>query len=163
MDNKFAAVCGLYCGACTWFIATTEDPTRLKRLSIEMHFSEKESKCFGCKSDKRLPYCENCKIFACASERGIDFCCECSDFPCTDLKKFHASMPHRLELLSNLERIRSIGYANWLKEVRSKYTCPKCQTINSTYDLKCRKCGEEPCCSFVAKHKQTIEQYLNKK
>ena len=31
---------------------------------------------------------------------------------------------------------------------------------NSTYDLKCRKCGEEPSCNYVAKHKQVIEQYL---
>ena len=32
LDKKLAAVCGLYCEACSWFIATTEDPERLKRL-----------------------------------------------------------------------------------------------------------------------------------
>lgn len=163
MDNKFAAVCGLYCGACTWFIATTEDPTRLKRLSIEMHFSEEESKCFGCRSDKRLPYCENCKIFTCATERGIDFCSECSDYPCGKLKEFQAAMPHRIELWDNLERIKSLGYQKWLKEIQKNYICPSCQTINSTYDLKCRKCGHEPSCNFVSKHRHVIEQYLKNK
>jgi len=37
-DKKFAAVCGLYCEACSWFIATTEDPERLKRMAAQLHF-----------------------------------------------------------------------------------------------------------------------------
>jgi len=163
MDKKIAAVCGLYCEACTWFIATTEDPDKLKRLAMEMHFSEEESKCYGCRSNKRLPYCGNCKIFACATNRNIDFCSECPDFPCIDLKEFQSAMPHRIELWGNLERIKVIGYQKWLKEIRENYTCPNCQTINSTYDLKCRKCGEEPSCKYVAKHKQAIEQYFKNK
>jgi len=50
-DKKFAAVCGLYCEACSWFIATNEDRERLKRLASQLHFSEEESKCYGCRSD----------------------------------------------------------------------------------------------------------------
>jgi hypothetical protein len=69
-------------------------------------------------------------------------------------------MPHRIELWANLERINSVGYKQWLKEIRKNYTCRRCETLNSTYDLKCRKCGEEPSCSYVAKHRQEIEQYL---
>ena len=159
-EKKLAAVCGLYCEACSWLIATTEDPDRLKRLAAEAHFTEEESKCYGCRSNKRLPYCEKCKMAACAAERGIDFCSECQEYPCDDLKTFQSAMPHRIELWANLERIKSIGYKQWLKEIRENYTCPKCQTINSTYDLKCRKCGEKPSCNYVAKHKQAIEQYL---
>jgi Protein of unknown function (DUF3795) len=159
-DKKLAAVCGLYCEACSWFIATTEDPERLKRLAALLHFSKEESKCYGCRSDKRLPSCEKCKMFACAAERGIDFCCHCEEYPCEDLRKFQSAMPHRIELWANLERIKSIGYKQWLKEIRENYACPRCQTINSTYDLKCRRCGEAPSCSYVAKHKQEIEQFL---
>ncbi|MFZ1982087.1 MAG: hypothetical protein WAU61_12325 [Smithella sp.] len=29
-DKKLAAVCGLYCEACPWFIAATEDPEMFK-------------------------------------------------------------------------------------------------------------------------------------
>ncbi len=36
-DKKVAAVCGLYCEACSWFIATTEDPERLKRLAARFN------------------------------------------------------------------------------------------------------------------------------
>lgn len=32
-DKTLAAVCGLYCEACTLFIATKEDPARLKGLA----------------------------------------------------------------------------------------------------------------------------------
>ena len=160
LDKKLAAVCGLYCEACSWFIATIEDPERLKRLAAQLHYSEEESKCYGCRSDKRLSYCEKCKMFACAAERGIDFCGQCDEYPCDDLKQFQAAMPHRIELWVNLERIKSVGYKQWLKEIRENYACPHCQIINSAYDLKCRKCGKEPSCSYVAKHKHEIEQYL---
>jgi hypothetical protein len=159
-DKKSAAVCGLYCEACSWFIASTEDPERLKRLAAQSHYSEAEIKCYGCRSDKRLPYCEKCRMSACASEKGIDFCGECEKYPCADLRQFQSAMPHRIELWVNLERIKSVGYKQWLKETRENYVCPRCRTINSAYDLKCRKCGEEPSCNYVAKHKQAIEQYL---
>ena len=160
-DKKLAAVCGLYCEACSWFIATTEDPERLKRMAAQMHFSVEESRCYGCRSDKRLSYCEKCKMSACAARKGINFCSECEEYPCDDLKAFQSAMPHRIELWDNLERIRSAGYKQWLKEIRGNYTCPRCHTINSTYDLKCRKCGEEPSCDYVARHRQEIERFMN--
>jgi len=160
LDKKFAAVCGLYCEACTIFIATNEDPARLKTLAALFQLSEEELKCGGCRSDKRTPYCENCKMFACATERGIDFCVECTEYPCNELKQFQSEAPHRLELWEDLEQIRAIGHERWLNEVNKKYSCPYCQSINSAYDLKCRKCGREPSCRYVAKHRSAIEPFL---
>ena len=159
-DKTLAAVCGLYCEACSWFIATTEEPERLKRLAAQLHFSEEGSKCYGCRSDKRLPYCEKCRMSACAAKRGIDFCSQCEEYPCDDLKQFQSAMPHRIELWENLEQIKSVGYKQWLKEIRENYTCPRCQTINSTYDLKCRKCGKDPSCRYVSRHKKKIERFM---
>ena len=159
-DKKMAAVCGLYCEGCLWFISTTEAPERLKKLAARLNWSEEESKCYGCRSGKRLPYCGKCKMSACAADRGIDFCSECEAYPCHDLKQFQSEMPHRIELWDNLERIKCVGYKQWLREIRGHYTCPRCGTINSTYDLKCRKCDEEPSCNYVDKHRQEIEQYL---
>jgi hypothetical protein len=159
-DKKLAAVCGLYCEACTIFIATNEDPARLKALAALFQVSEEALKCGGCRSDKRTPYCEQCKMFACAAERGLDFCIECTEYPCNELKQFQSEAPHRLELWEDLERIKAIGYKQWLNEVGKKYTCSHCQSINSAYDLKCRKCGQEPSCGYVAKHKQSIEPFL---
>lgn len=159
-DMKFAAVCGLYCKACRWFIAAREDPERLKILAAEFGFSEEEARCSGCRSEKRIPYCESCKFFACAAGRGIDFCGECDEYPCGDLAAFQAERPHRIELWTNLARIRDAGCGQWLEEIRNHYTCPRCGTVNSAYDLECRKCGEEPSCAYVAEHRQAVEQYL---
>ena len=159
-DKKMAAVCGLYCEACTWFIATTEDPGRLKKLAAQRNWSEEESRCHGCRSGKRIPYCGECKMSSCAAERGIDFCGACEEYPCDHLKQFQSARPHRIELWGNLERIESVGYKQWLKEMRQYYTCPRCQTINSTYDIQCRKCGNEPSCGYVAKHRREIEQFF---
>jgi len=100
---------------------------------------------------------------ACAKERGIDFCSECKDYPCEDLKQFQAAMPHRVELWGNLERIKTAGYKQWLREMRQNYACPHCQSINSAYDLKCRHCNSEPSCPYVAKHQQEIERYLKER
>ena len=96
---------------------------------------------------------------SCAAERKIDFCSECEEYPCDELKEFQSAMPHRMELWSNLERIKSIGHKQWLEEIRGNYTCPQCQIVNSAYDLKCRKCGREPSCDYVARHRKVIEQY----
>jgi hypothetical protein len=159
-DKKLAAVCGLYCEACTLYIATTEDPERLKGFSERFQLSEEAMRCYGCRSGDRGPYCQTCKMFTCAADRGIDFCVECEDYPCQDLKQFQSEMPHRRELWQDLERIKTVGYEDWLKEIRENYTCSQCQTINSAYDLKCRKCGEEPSCNYVAMHKEAIEQVL---
>ncbi|MCX5813348.1 MAG: DUF3795 domain-containing protein [Proteobacteria bacterium] len=55
LDKKLAAVCGLYCEACTFFIATKEDPARLKGLATRFQISEEAVKCYGCRSTKRVP------------------------------------------------------------------------------------------------------------
>jgi hypothetical protein len=160
LDKNMAGVCGLYCEACSWFIAATENPARLKRLAAQQGWSEQDGRCYGCRSAKRLPYCGQCKMSACAAQRGIDFCSECEAYPCDDLRQFQAAMPHRIELWANLARIKSVGYQQWLEEMKGNYSCPRCKTLNSAYDLKCRKCGEEPSCHYVAKHRHVIEQYV---
>ena len=163
LDKNLAAICGLYCEACSLFIATTEDPVRLKGLAKRFELSEETIKCYGCRSDKRGPYCQTCKMSACAADRGIDFCVQCTEYPCEELKQFQSAMPHRIELWDDLERIKTVGYEEWLKEKRAHYRCPQCGTLNSTYDSKCRKCGQEPSCDYVAEHNNEIKEFLNQR
>lgn len=159
-ENKLAAVCGLFCEACTIFISTTEDLERLEEFAARLQLSTESIKCYGCRSTKRWSFCEKCKMFSCAAERGIDFCVECEDYPCSDLKQFQSEKPHRIELLNDLEEIKTMGCDFWLNNIRNNYTCPRCQSLNSAYDLRCRKCGLEPSCEYVRKHKLIIEQAL---
>ncbi len=158
--DETAAVCGLYCRACSLFIATREDPVRLKFLAERFGLTEEEIKCSGCRSKKRGPYCTVCFMKPCAADRGIDFCVECTEYPCFELERFQRERPHRADLWEDLEQIGALGAERWQEWVREKYLCPTCGTINSAYDLKCRKCGENPSCSFMARHRPEIESAL---
>jgi hypothetical protein len=159
-DKKYAAVCGLFCQACYAFIGTAEDPTRLKNLAIQWQCSEEEVKCYGCRSEKRFPFCSTCKMSACAAEKNVDFCGECENYPCEDLRNFRDELPHRIEIFDAQERIEDVGYEKWLQEMREHYSCPKCHTINSALDLICRNCGNDPSCTYVSRNKQAIMEYF---
>jgi hypothetical protein len=156
-----AAVCGLCCDVCSIFIAGHEDPQRLALLAGRMGWTTDEAYCDGCRSARLTPYCRDCDLRACAEQRGHAFCNECADYPCAELEDFQREKPHRAELYQNLERISEVGADAWLTETRQRYSCAACGTINSTYDLKCRKCGLEPSCAFVDAHRELIATALH--
>jgi hypothetical protein len=151
-----AAVCGLFCSACTFYIGTHEDPKRLEILAGRFGMSEEKLRCDGCRSDRRLFYCSDCHMFACAAERGLEFCGECPDCPCTELEAFVAERPHRADIYQDLARIAEIGGEAWIAEATVRYTCPDCGTLNSAYDIACRKCGRDPSTPYVAAHREEI-------
>ena len=161
-DKQFVAVCGLFCPACTVFIATTEDTERLKVLARITDLPIDDIRCYGCGSDKRNPYSEHCKMMKCAATKGINFCFECDEYPCEDLKLFQAALPHRIELWESLERIKEAGYKKWFAEMVDFYSCHQCNTINSAYDIVCRKCGASPGNSYIDLHKDEILAQLAK-
>jgi hypothetical protein len=93
---------------------------------------------------------------ACASIKGIDFCFECHDYPCEELKKFQSFYAHRIELWKSQERLKEVGYETWYREMMEYFSCPDCQTINSAFDLTCRRCGKDPSCNYVEINKIEI-------
>ena len=163
-DKKTAAVCGLFCPACTLFIGTKEDPQRLKRLSENFKVPIEDVRCEGCRADVRSFYCRGmCKIVKCAAEKGVEFCGSCESYPCRELKDFQCARPHRIELWSSLDRICEAGPETWYAEMLEHFACPSCKTINSAYDFKCRKCGGEPGNEYVKQHREEILRQLGKK
>lgn len=42
------------------------------------------------------------------------------------------------------------------KEMLEHYACPQCGTINSAYDMACRKCGNTPSCNYVEANREEI-------
>ncbi len=160
-DKRLAAVCGLFCPACTIFIGTREDPKRLRVIAERVQKPVEELRCDGCRSGKRCYYCrERCRMNRCASEKGAAFCGECLEYPCEELREFQAEMPHRIELWASQERIGEVGYEKWYAEMIEHYSCPRCRTLNSAYDLICRKCGSTPSCTYVSLHKEEIVRQL---
>lgn len=155
-----AAVCGLPCDACSIFIGSHEDPARLGLFAARMGWSAEQAHCDGCRSEKRTPYCQACDLYACAERRGHAFCVECEEYPCKNLDEFMRDKPHRTEIYLSLARIGEIGAEAWLEEAKEHYSCPACHTLNSAYDLKCRKCGHEPGSEYVAAHRDAIVERL---
>ncbi|HEY6011099.1 MAG TPA: DUF3795 domain-containing protein [Nitrospirota bacterium] len=162
-NKKLAAVCGLFCPACTIYIGTNEDPERLNVIAQRTNRLAENLTCQGCRSDKRCFYCESiCKMAKCASAKGVDFCGACAEYPCNDLKTFQAEMPHRIELWKSQARIKDAGYETWYAEMIRHYSCQKCGTLNSAYDIACRKCGTTPGCEYVRLHKDEILKHMAK-
>ena len=151
-----AAVCGLFCSACTIYIGTHEDPARLERLAASFSTSVDRLQCDGCRSGRRLFYCDTCHMFACAAQRGYTFCSKCPDCPCPELEGFVAERPHRADIYRDLARIAEIGGEAWIAEASARHACPKCGTLNSAYDLACRKCGHDPSSPYVEEHRARI-------
>lgn len=162
-DKRLAAVCGLFCPACRVFIGTREDPGRLMVMAQSLQRPLEEMQCYGCRSEKRCFYCESkCIMAKCAAAKGVDFCGECPEYPCKDLKTFQSEMPHRIELWKSHARIREVGYEQWYAEMIAHYSCKKCGTLNSAYDMACRKCGSTPSCAYVGLHKDEIMRHMAK-
>jgi len=152
-----AACCGLFCGACSVYIGSTEDPERLEKLATRLGTSPDDLRCLGCRSGRLGSHCRDCGFKTCAKGKGLSFCSECDEYPCAGLVAFQKERPHRLELWNDLGRIREVGAAAWIKEKLEEYACPECGTVNSAYDLACRTCGASPSCAYVRKHHEAIE------
>ena len=148
--KQLCAVCGLFCPACTVFIGTKEEPKRLQVIADRHQVKADALACYGCRSAKRSYWCENfCQMKPCTDKKGIEFCGECDEYPCNILKDFQKERPHRIELWKSQSRIARVGYVRWFGEMMKHYSCPNCNTINSAYDITCRKCGTEPSCRYV--------------
>jgi predicted RNA-binding Zn-ribbon protein involved in translation (DUF1610 family) len=157
VDKRLAAVCGLFCPACTIYIGTHEDPERLKAIAGRIGKPIEEMQCRGCRTETRCFYCRSvCTMSKCAAAKGVDFCGQCPEYPCDALRAFQEAMPHRIELWKSHERIREAGYEVWFTEMTGHFSCPSCGTMNSAYDLQCRKCGNDPSCEYVRVHKDEI-------
>lgn len=162
-DIKLAAVCGLHCPSCTVYIGTHDDPKRLENMANQLGCKPEDLQCNGCRSNKVAIHCKNCNFVSCATKKGIDFCGECNEYPCEELKTFKSQMPHRIELWDNHKRINEVGFEKWFHEMNDHYACSACKTLNSTYDLACRSCGNEPSNAYVEKHRDEIEKFIEKK
>jgi hypothetical protein len=98
----------------------------------------------------------------CAAAKGIDFCGDCPDYPCDELKEFQEKMPHRIELWDAQKRIKEKGCKVWYSEMVQHYSCQNCGTLNSAYDLSCRKCSQTPSCEYVRLHQEEVGKKAGK-
>ena len=164
LNKNLISVCGLYCGACGIYLATQEnDIEKILKYAVVLNQSFDDTFCNGCRSSKKSAHCiKICSFIKCTFIKGIEFCGTCKQFPCKELTDFQSKMPHRVEIVESQNRLKEIGWEQWLIEMKEKYACSQCNTINTAYDLACRKCGNTPSCKFADLHKDLINKHLNK-
>ena len=100
-EQRKAAPCGLFCGACSEF-----NKARCHGCGCE---------CGKCIASSHSP---QCSIFKCSKNKGIRSCVDCNEFACTRLI-MHASDPiwrTQEPCLENLRRRKVIGTKTWLAE-----------------------------------------------
>ncbi len=146
--EKLAAPCGLYCGACSTYIARKRGGeaalnTMAKRMAERWGTTIKTEDlvCEGCLSTQVAIYCRRCAIKACTIEKGITHCAQCSSFPCQTIVKFtNDGVPHHSEVLANVRHQKEIGIDTWLDEQEKRWRCPTCNYVIEWYDTKCPRC-----------------------
>lgn len=133
MDNNLAAPCGIYCGACRQYLLLK------KNLLEERGY---KTGCKGCRiRNKKCVFIR--RDCAALRNKEIDFCYECDEFPCQKLLKLdgHYQEKYYVNCISNLKRIKKIGFEKWLEEQEKLYTCPECGGEICVHDSECYDCG----------------------
>jgi hypothetical protein len=163
-------VCGLYCEACPLFLGSTDDAALLESFCKRSGKSREEATCHGCRSDALSWHCRSCKLKACAQEKGLAFCAHCPEFPCAKFRRFAdgdledplvaGKRPHRMEVMQDCQTIKEMGWQAWSLRMVVDYSCAACGTINSAYNVRCRKCGSVPGNAFVGRNQEAILKFL---
>lgn len=147
--QNLAAPCGLYCGACSAYVAGKRgDTKRLEDLAkrVAQYWSQevevKDLACEGCLSTEVIAlYCRDCGLRACVFEKGLTHCAQCSVFPCQRITDFNNDgIRHHSEVLDNVQRQRKIGIDAWVKEQEERWRCPECGCAVDWYARQCTGC-----------------------
>ncbi len=148
--RKLAAPCGLYCGACSTYVARKRgDKAALnavaKRISERRGWvikPEEDLVCNGCLSPQLAIFCRRCAMRECTIKKEITHCAQCPDFPCQTIINFNNDgLPHHSEVLSNIHRQQEMGINAWLDEQENRWRCSTCGCVIEWYDIKCPQCA----------------------
>jgi hypothetical protein len=138
-DRNKEAFCGLYCGACYFFLA--EERGTLAEMAASRGRTLEATLCHGCRTETLSSSCRVCAVRDCAQARRLTSCSECADMPCNEIRRVAALRPHLVEIVGNLERLRDIGSAAWLAEQADLWACPECGKTRAWYETACSQCA----------------------
>lgn len=131
-DPCMDAICGIYCGACPALMTS-----RSAKTSADI-------KCLGCRSTKKTPgYAPKCEVRKCAQAKMLQSCGLCTGYPCDKIKAFFNETPKYGLREKHLNAVRDKGLPAWLAEMKTRWTCKKCQTPFGYGMTVCKKCGEK--------------------
>lgn len=149
-ERNRAAPCGLYCGACSAYIARQRDDRerldaiakRIGKVEGWVIKPDEDLGCEGCLSSKLAIMCRKCAIRDCAINKGYNYCARCPDFPCQTIINFNNDgRPHHSEVLDSIRQQQQMGIDSWLEEQGKRWQCPACGCSLEWYDTRCPQCS----------------------
>ena len=133
--RRYAAYCGLYCGACMGMILT--ERAEGDQTTGHLEDVDNDSSCPGCDS----PGMAECEFIQCNKEHGTESCAFCPELPCSKLILFMDEYEHHKGVLDNLKRIKEIGMENWVTEQKKYWSCHTCGSRTQWYQKVCTSCN----------------------
>ena len=122
-STKLVAPCGLYCGGCPIFRASS-DSALAEKLAQTLSIPPEKVNCLGCRGEKghiRMMGEPVCPTYQCCIEqKGLQFCYQCDDFPCLKLAPCAdkaQTLPHNTKVY-NLVLLQKLGSEKWLQRAQ---------------------------------------------
>lgn len=126
-ESKMIAPCGLDCSLCVAAL-------------------RKEEPCPGCwgEGGGKSEHCAKlCKIKFCPEREKLSdgYCSQCSRYPCEYLlaleDKYQHQWPLKESPVGNLELIKKVGMAEFLRQEAEQWRCPECGKIICVHTGTC--------------------------
>jgi len=138
-EKRLDAYCGLYCGGCLIYQSTRTG--NLAAAAATLNRPAEGLACDGCRSSRVTAACRDCWYRSCPVGKGYGSCADCPEMPCDSLKSLQTRMPHLIEIVGNLERVRAIGGTSFCAEQAARWACPSCGRATTWYETTCPACS----------------------
>jgi len=142
-SRDIAGKCGLYCGACPFYLGT-KDPNYKEEFKQENGQWEEDWYCLGCGNLDEKSWGNQCLITQCAVSKSVMYCHTCDEYPCEKLIAFSQdNYPHHHTVISGSNRMKEIGCDAWLEEQEKRWACTVCKKPFGWYAKTCMSCGNK--------------------
>ena len=141
-DLTVAAPCGLYCGNCSIFRSYFDrNREKAEALGKTSRCKPDQVRCSGCRTPAKFCWSGDCEFKTCTSKKAIQFCYECDGFPCDKIREFAKSSPDHRQIWDNFDRMKAVGWRQWLREHDDRWRCKVCRAKLDFYESQCPICG----------------------
>jgi hypothetical protein len=114
------------------------------------HLLREKNICPGCRGDdKNKPRnCVRCIIVNCEHLQNTQskYCSEkCDKFPCSRLKDLDKRYrtKYGMSMLENLKNIEDLGIMAFVRNEKTRWTCPECGGLICVHRSNCPTCGKD--------------------
>jgi hypothetical protein len=129
--NEFSLIapCGMNCGICRAYLRD-------------------KNKCPGCRApDADKPVTRvKCKIKTCNYFQNgkAKYCFDCKNLPCEPMERLDKRYrtKYNMSMVENLAFIKNFGIRKFIKNEKSRWTCPRCGGVICVHKKQCSSCGK---------------------